>query len=482
MLSVARLDSGFSLEVDSIAPDKSISHRCAIFSLLSDKPSIIRNYLKGEDTLHSLAIAQHLGLKVENLDSNTMRFTPPKHIAEPNCVLDCGNAGTGMRLYAGLLSGVSGFFVLSGDEYLCARPMNRIIKPLSAIGAEIHARANGLAPLGIIGRQLKGFDYTSPIASAQVKSAMILAALHASEPSVYRENELSRDHTERMLRGMGARLQVDFGVLDSGVDSRVLDSGAESSKKSGVLDSGANFGKIDSRANKIDSSAPNSAALQIRINPLESKLDPLDFSIPADPSSAFYFALAAAIIPESEVLLKGVLLNPTRIEAFKVLKDMGAKVEIHTKQSAYEEIGDIYVAHDKLRAVVVEERISWLIDELPALGIAFACAEGISEVKNAKELRVKETDRISALLENLRVLGIECEEKEDGYTIKGGEFSSGVVKSFGDHRMAMSFAIAGLKCGVKIEDEQCIAVSFPNFIEILGEIAKVGVDFKPLDA
>lgn len=445
MLSVARLDSGFSLEVDSIAPDKSISHRCAIFSLLSDKPSIIRNYLKGEDTLHSLAIAQHLGLKVENLDSNTMRFTPPKHIIEPNCVLDCGNAGTGMRLYAGLLSGVSGFFVLSGDEYLCARPMNRIIKPLSAIGAEIHARANGLAPLGIIGRQLKGFDYTSPIASAQVKSAMILAALHASEPSVYRENELSRDHTERMLRGMGARLEVE-SVAESG---------------------------------KIDSSAPNSAALQICINPLESKLDPLDFSIPADPSSAFYFALAAAIIPESEVLLKGVLLNPTRIEAFKVLKDMGAKVEIHTKQSAYEEIGDIYVAHDKLRAVVVEERISWLIDELPALGIAFACAEGISEVKNAKELRVKETDRISALLENLRALGIECEEKEDGYTIKGGEFSSGVVKSFGDHRMAMSFAIAGLKCGVKIEDEQCIAVSFPNFIEILGEIAKVGVDFKP---
>lgn len=417
----------FSLEVDDIAADKSISHRCAMFSLLTDKPSVIKNYLLAEDTLHTLEIAKTLGLEVEEIDSHTMRFTPPKKIKEPNCILDCGNAGTGMRLYAGLLSGVEGFFVLSGDKYLCARPMNRIIQPLQSIGARIHSRAGGFAPMAIIGSQLDGFNYQSPISSAQVKSAMILAALHAKDKSTYIENESSRDHTEKMLIGMGAEIKKHENT--------------------------------------------------IHISPLTKPLESMDFAIPADPSSAFFFALAAAIVPGSEILLKNVVLNKTRIQAFEILKQMGAKVTFTKTSSPYEEVGDIYVAYAPLHGITIDSHISWLIDELPALGIAMAVANDKSEVKNAKELRVKETDRIHALLVNLRALGVECEEREDGYVIYGGTLKTSAkpasIQSFGDHRIAMSFAIAGLVSAVEISDYACISISFPNFDAILCRIQSV---------
>ncbi len=420
----------FSLEIDSIAADKSISHRCAIFSLLCKSPSIITNYLLGEDTLHTLHIAKNLGLEVVQVDSNTMKFIPPTRILEPSCVLDCGNAGTGMRLYAGLLAGQEGYFVLSGDKYLCARPMNRVIVPLRDIGAEIYSRANGFAPLSIIGTKLDGFEYMSQISSAQVKSAMILAALNAKDSSVYTEQILSRDHTERMLQGMGADIQTNDTINGH----------------------------------------------TISIKPLSKPLESIEFAIPADPSSAFFFALAAAIVPNSEVMLKNIILNKTRIEAFNVLKKMGAKVEFETTDSTYEQIGNIYVAHSKLQGIVIDKNISWLIDELPALGIAMALANGVSEVKNAKELRVKETDRITALLSNLRKMGIECEEKEDGYKIYGGDMHKACIESFGDHRIAMSFAIAGLIASVKIQDDACIRVSFPNFTDILSRITRIQKD------
>ncbi len=435
MLKIAPKNCGFKIELDSIAPDKSISHRCAIFSLLSDKPSVIGNYLQGEDTLHSLQIAQNLGLQVEKLDSNHLRLTPPKSIKEPTDVLDCGNAGTAMRLYTGLLAANNGFFVLSGDKYLNQRPMNRVILPLREIGAEIFSREGGFAPIGISGKKLKGFKFQSQISSAQVKSAMILAALQASEPSVYIEQELSRDHTEKMLLGMGADLEIT----------------------------------------KLPESAESNAQ-SILIKPLSKPLEPICLEIPADPSSAFFFAVAAAITPKSEVILKNVLLNKTRIEAFEVLRKMGAKVEYNKLDSTYEDVGDIYVAHNELRGVIIEENISWLIDEIPALSIAMALASGVSEVKNAKELRVKESDRIKAVIQNLRALGIECEEKEDGFKIIGGEFKGGEIESFGDHRIAMSFAIAGLLANVSIKDYECINVSFPNFLEILARITKVDLE------
>ncbi|WP_095274069.1 3-phosphoshikimate 1-carboxyvinyltransferase [Helicobacter sp. 11S03491-1] len=415
----------FEIQLDHIAADKSISHRCAILSLLSDKPSYIQNYLLGEDTLHTLDIAKQLGLEVETLANNQMKFTPPKKgLQEPDNILDCGNSGTAIRLYTGLLSGQKGYFVLSGDIYLRSRPMQRVINPLEDIGAKIYARKeNSLAPITIIGKKLKHFSYKSPISSAQVKSAMILAALNTNEISDYTEPALSRDHTENMLKGMGANII--------------------------------------------------SAEEKIQISPLIHPLTPLNLCIPADPSSAFFFALAGAIIPNSKILLKNVLLNKTRIEAFEILKKMGTHIEYTTTNQDYESIGDIYVEQRPLQSIVIEKNISWLIDELPALSIAMAMAKGRSEVKNAQELRVKESDRIKAVIHNLIQMGIECQEYEDGYTIQGGELKPALIESFGDHRIAMSFAIAGLICGAKIKDSGCIDVSFPNFLKLLEKLTKI---------
>lgn len=415
----------FELELQNIASDKSISHRCAIFALLANKSSLVTNYLLGEDTLNTLKIAQQLGLQVENIGENQMRLIPPKNkIQEPSDVLDCGNAGTAIRLYTGLLSSQEGYFILTGDQYLKIRPMKRVIEPLKNIGAAIYARKqNSLAPLTIIGQKLKGFEYKSPISSAQVKSAMILAALNTKEISYFSEPTLSRDHTEKMLTGMGAKI-----------------------------------------ANTNN---------HIQISPLEHPLEPLNINVPSDPSSAFFFAVAASIIPNSKVLLKNVLLNKTRIEAFRVLEKMGAKIEYSITTRDYEDIGDIYVEQRPLQGIILEENIPWLIDEIPALSIAMAAASGKSEIKNAHELRVKETDRIKAVISNLEKMGIRCEEFEDGYSIEGGELKSATLDSFGDHRIAMSFAIAGLINGSKINDSECIDVSFPNFLEILQKITKV---------
>ncbi|MCK5853986.1 MAG: 3-phosphoshikimate 1-carboxyvinyltransferase [Sulfurovaceae bacterium] len=415
----------FSLMCNSIAPDKSISHRCAMFSLLSNQPSHIKNFLLGEDTLSSLSIAEQLGAEVQR-DGSTMTITPPVKLTEPSDVLDCGNAGTGMRLYAGLLAGIEGSFILTGDKYLRARPMGRVTNPLRDIGATIDGRENGnLAPLSIRGRTLKPFKYHSPIDSAQVKSALILAGLQANRKSYYKENLLSRDHTERMLRGMGADIQTN----DSG---------------------------------------------WIEIEPLSAPLNPLDLTVPADPSSGFFFAVVAAITPNSQTVITNVTLNPTRIEAYKVLENMGAEIAFIQKEDIYEPIGDISIKYNgKLKAVTVKDNIAWLIDELPALSIAMAMAEGTSLVKNAEELRVKESDRISTVLEGLNACGITTVEHDDGYEIIGGTLQSATVNSYGDHRIAMSFAIAGVSCGMNIDDIACIDTSFPNFFDILCEITTV---------
>jgi 3-phosphoshikimate 1-carboxyvinyltransferase len=413
----------FDLVCDKIASDKSISHRCAMFSLLSDRSSVVRNYLRAEDTLNTLEIVKQLGATVED-DGETMTITPPEEPSEPSDVLDCGNSGTAMRLFCGFLSSLPGHYVLTGDKYLRRRPMKRVTKPLTQIGAKIDGREEGnLAPLCIRGDALRAFHYESPIASAQVKSAMILAALRADGVSTYKEPELSRDHTERMLRGMGANIE-SWDV--------------------------------------------------ITIEPMRGPLDPLDIAVPADPSSAFFFAVAAAIVPGSRVRITDITLNPTRIEAYKVLKRMGARVEFEEKENRYEPIGDITVTYSgRLRGVEVSEHISWLIDELPAISIAMAVAEGESLVRNAEELRVKESDRITCVIEGLKRCGIVCGEREDGYTIEGGEIHSATIDSCGDHRIAMSFAIAGLLADMIIEDVDCIETSFPNFIDILKEITEV---------
>jgi len=414
--------NSFSIKIGDIASDKSISHRCAMFAMLASGTSEIKNFLRAEDTLNSLDIVKNLGAQIED-DGETIKISS-SGIKEPFEILDCGNSGTGIRLFCGLLSSAKGHFILTGDKYLRKRPMKRVTEPLREIGAIIDGRnESNLAPLSIRGASLKAFDYESKIASAQVKSCMILAALRADETCFYTEPELSRDHTERMLKGMGADIVVD--------------------------------------------------GLKTTINPMKELLSPLSIRVPADPSSAFFFAVAAAITPESDIILKGVTLNPTRIEAFKALERMGTDISYELTDNKYEPIGDIHLKYAPLKGIVVEDNISWLIDELPALSIAFACAEGESLVKNAEELRVKECDRISTVVEGLRLSGIEVHEYKDGYKVVGGEMKSARVDSHGDHRIAMSFIIAGLKCGMNVTDIECINTSFPNFFELLQKITKV---------
>jgi len=414
--------SAFSLSISEIAPDKSISHRSVMFAMLADGESVIENFLRAEDTMNSLEIVKNLGAKVED-DGKIIKISSDG-IKESFEVLDCGNSGTGMRLFCGLLSSANGHFVLTGDKYLRSRPMKRVTNPLISIGAKIDGRNEGdLAPLSIRGASLNAFSYDSKIASAQVKSCMILAALRANGECTYTEPELSRDHTERMLQGMGAEIKVE--------------------------------------------------GLKTTINPMKKLLSPLSIRVPADPSSAFFFAVAAAITQGSDITLEGVTLNPTRIEAFKALERMGADITYTLTDNKYEPIGDIRVKYAPLKGIVIEDNISWLIDELPALSIAMACAEGESLVKNAEELRVKESDRISTVVEGLRGSNIEVHEYKDGYRVIGGELKAGVVDSDGDHRIAMSFIIAGLKCGMKVTDLDCINTSFPNFFELLQKITKV---------
>ena len=405
--------------------DKSISHRCAIFSLLSEGENKISNYLRAEDTLNSLEIAKKLGAEIKD-DGEIIKIIAPKKIKEPDDILYCGNSGTTIRIYMGLLASNEGFFVLTGDRYLRRRPMRRITKPLSEIGADIDGRENAnLAPIVIRGNKLKSFNYSSSIASAQVKSAMILAGLNADGVSFYKEPFLSRDHTERMLKGMGADIELRI--------------------KNGEC--------------------------RIEINPLNKKLDPLNIEVPNDPSSAFFFAVAAAIT-KSKAIIKNVTLNPTRIEAYKVLEKMGAEIKYILKDDKYEPIGDIIIKGRDLKAITVKDNIPWLIDELPALAMAMAVAEGESVVKNAKELRVKESDRIKAVVENLKRCGIEAKELEDGYKIRGGEIIRGAIDSYGDHRIAMSFAVLGLISGMEIKEIECINTSFPGFFELFRKIAE----------
>lgn len=421
-MKVEKLTKPFNVVIDNIASDKSISHRCAMFSLLSDKPSHIKNFLTAEDTLNTLSIVEQLGANIER-NGSEVTITPTGELKEPANVLDCGNSGTAMRLFCGFLSSIDGAFVLVGDRYLHARPMKRVADPLRSIGAQIDGREEGnKAPLFIRGGKLKAFEYVSPVDSAQVKSAMILAALRADGVSKYKESELTRDHTERMLKGMGATLTTN----EEGF---------------------------------------------IEVTPLSKPLKPLNMTVPTDPSSAFFFAVAAAITPNSSVRIKNVTLNPTRIEAYQVLKRMGADVEFIETENIYEPMGDIVIKHKELNGVDVNTNISWLIDELPALSIAMSLAKGNSKVSNAEELRVKESDRIASVVNNLKMCGVKYTEYPDGYEIIGGTMKEATIDSHGDHRIAMSFAIAGLHCGMQIEDTQCIQTSFPNFTDILNSLS-----------
>lgn len=418
-MKIAVLNEPLVCDLSVIAPDKSLSHRAAIFSLFSDKTSAISNFLISNDTLMSLEIVRNLGAKVE-IKGDCVKITPFDKISQPNSVLECGNSGTTMRIFLGFLASCEGFFVLNGDKYLNSRPMKRLSAPLNGIGAKIYGRDDAnLAPLCICGTKLKYFKFSSQIASAQVKTALLLAGLNSNGCKIS-EPELSRNHSEKMLKAMGAEISTN--------------------------------------------------GLEISIQPLKKALNPLDIQIANDPSSAFYFAVAAAIIPHSSVILRNVILNETRIFAYEILKQMGADINFTNIKQDYEIMGDIEIKFAPLNAICVSEKISWLIDEAPALAIAFACAKGTSVLKNAKELRVKESDRIKLVVSGLKACGISANELEDGFEITGGDANAAIITPNGDHRIAMSFAILGLKCGMIIENSQCISTSFPNFAQILRQI------------
>lgn len=421
-MKINKLNKHFEVVLEKIAADKSISHRAALFSLLTNGECRIRNYLLAQDCLHTLEVIRHLGANV--IIGDEVVITPPSELISPSVVLDCGNSGTLMRLLIGFLASSKGFFVLSGDEYLNKRPMRRVSAILNELGANIYGKDNAnYAPLAIDGKKIKYFTYKNNLKSAQVKTALILAGLLSEGCEVY-EDELSRDHSENLLKLMNAPIIAN--------DTKVV------------------------------------------VKPLKEKLKPYSIEVPNDPSSAFFFAVLCAISDNSTLILKNMLLNKTRIEAFKVLEKMGAIITYDIEKNDFESIGTITIKSNTLNAIEVSQNISWLIDEIPALSIAFLYANGKSIVKNAKELRVKESDRIKAILENYKILGVEFEEFEDGFSVVGKSIKNNNVslKSFADHRIAMSFSLLAKDYEIDIDDTACIDASFTNYYEILSQFSE----------
>lgn len=406
--------------------DKSISHRSIMMGAIAQGVTTVRGFLRGEDNLATMAAFRAMGVSIED-DGTTISITGQglNGLCEPSDVIDCGNSGTSIRLLTGLLSGQAFFSVLTGDQYLRKRPMRRVIEPLTNMGARISGREKGaLAPLAIDGAALRACGYESPVASAQVKSAIMLAALYADGETSVREPSLSRDHSERMFRLFGASIDT----FHNGVTVR---------------------GGVELQAQ--------------------------DIVVPGDISSAAFFIVAALITPGSELMIRDVGVNPTRTGILDILADMGADIEItNEREQSGEPVADLLVRHSQLKGVDINgDVVPRAIDEFPAICIAAACAEGVTTLRDARELRVKETDRIAAMAKNLRKLGVEVAEREDGMDIVGTEqLKGGKCDSYGDHRIAMSMAVAGLVAdgGMRINDVECVATSFPGFFKLLKHI------------
>ena len=402
----------------TVPGDKSVSHRAIMFGALADGSTRIDGFLEGEDTRATAAIFAQMGVRIE-APSEGVRIVHGvglHGLQPPAGPLDCGNAGTAMRLLAGLLAGQRFDSVLVGDASLSKRPMRRVIEPLQAMGAIIESN-DGRAPLRIRGGQsLQGIEYALPVASAQIKSALLLAGLYAQGETHVREPHPTRDYSERMLAAFGASCAF----------------------------------------------VPGEAAL-LGGFPLQAR----DVSVPADFSSAAFFIVAASIVPGSELVLRKVGMNPRRTGLLHVLRAMGADiVEEGAGEQGGEPLADLRVRHAPLRGIEVPvEHVPDMIDEFPALFIAAACAEGATVVRGAAELRVKESDRIATMATGLRALGIAVDETADGATIHGGTLHGGEVESHGDHRIAMSFCIAAQRAAgeVVVHDVANVATSFPGF-------------------
>ena len=408
--------------------DKSISHRALLLGAIAHGVTEIRGLLRSEDCLATLGAIRALGVEVFEESGDLLRVhgNGPEGLREPETVLDLGNSGTTLRLLAGLLAGQPYFSVLTGDDSLCRRPMRRIVDPLRAMGATLLGRGDdSFPPLAIRGRDLTGIAWTSPVASAQVKSAILLAGLQARGETSVTEPIASRDHTERMLTA--------FGVTPRRAGNRVAISGG-------------------------------------------SRLEATRLTVPGDLSSAAFFLVAGAARPRGELWIDEIGVNPTRTGILDALAEMGAQVAVErSREEGGEPVADLAVAGARLRGVrIVAERIPGLIDEIPVLAVAAALAEGETVIEGAGELRVKEVDRLAAVQEELGRLGADVSVRGACLRIQGGgRLRGAVVSSRGDHRMAMSLAIAALfaEGETTIRDVACVETSFPGFARLLSVLA-----------
>ncbi len=406
----------------TIPADKSISHRAVMFASLANGKSVIKNFSKGQDPLSSLNVCIALGIDAE-FKNDLLIINSNGKLSAPSSSLDCGNSGTTMRLISGILAGQNFNTTLIGDKSLSKRPMRRVIEPLSLMGAEIKSN-DFKAPLNIYGKNLHAIDYVSKLASAQVKSCVLLAGLNADGKTSFMEPYISRNHTEIMLKYMGANINID----------------------------------------------KNTVTIE------KSVLEPRIIEVCGDVSSAAYFIAAGLIVPNSKIILKNVGLNPTRTGILEVAEKMGGNIEILDKKTVSGEItGDIQISYSDLKACTIEgEIIPRLIDELPVIAVLATQAEGTTIIKDAQDLRNKESDRIKAVVTELKKIGADIEETSDGFIINGKKSLKGGVEieTYHDHRLAMSLYAAGLICDkpISINGFEWVDISFPEFDKLFNSI------------
>lgn len=407
----------FGLRGEIIAPaDKSVSHRAAMILSLAKGNSVVKNFSQGADCLSTIRVLNDLGIETKFGVGGELFINSKNGLQKPEKELFCGNSGTTMRLMLGILAGQNFDCVLTGDESLSKRPMKRIIEPLGLMGAKIYSNENK-APLKIHGTQLHGINYNSPISSAQVKSCVLLAGLFAKGKTTFIEPYVSRNHTERMLKYLNAEIKV------------------------------------------VD----NSVVLE------QSKIEPKEITVSGDISSAAFFIAAALIVKNSDIIIKNVGLNPTRTGILEVLQKMGAKIDIlDEKLVSNEEVGDLRIKYSEFKSFNIGgELIPKLIDELPIIALLATQSQGITIIKDAQDLRNKESDRIKAVVSELKKLGAIIEETSDGFKIEGKCQLKGdiEVESYHDHRIAMMLYVAGLICEkpIVINDFEWVNISFPDF-------------------
>ena len=404
--------------------DKSISHRAVMFGAISKGITKIKGFLTGADCISTISIFKKMGIDIEMENTSVkVKGKGLYGLSAPKEILDCGNSGTTTRLVSGILSAQNFTCVLTGDRSIQKRPMNRIINPLSLMGADIKSN-EGFAPLTITGSSLHGTEYNSPVASAQVKSSILLAGLYADSPTTVTEPAKSRDHTELMLKKLGASLNID--------------------------------------------------KYSVTVNPCK-ELFASDIDVPSDISSAAFFMAAAILVPNSELILENVGINPTRDGIIRVLKDMGANIEIINSNDEFEPVADIKVSYSKLHSTTISgDIIPTLIDELPLLAAVASMAEGKTVIKDAAELKVKESNRIKVMCDELSKLGVDVVETEDGMEINGTNKLLGniTINTNDDHRIAMTFAILGLisEGEIKLDNKNCVEISYPGFFDDLRRV------------